>query len=69
METKPNLLRFAIRAGLCAVLALDLPAQSPDQDEKLAPAGYWDIGVWNSNGPGAQPQFKACWKCQSPQKL
>ena len=53
MQTKSILLSFAIKVGLCTVLALDLAAQSQVPDKKLAPAGYWNIGVWNGNGPGA----------------
>jgi hypothetical protein len=53
MQTKPHLLSFAIKAGLCAVLALVLGAQAQDQDKKAASAEYWNVGVWNGNGPGA----------------
>jgi hypothetical protein len=70
MQTKSSLLSFAIKAGLCAVLALDLTAQSQDHDKKLAPAEYWNIGVWNGNGPGASggPDSKMQLHLNSPNR-
>ena len=55
MQTKSNLLSFAIKAGLCAVLALGFLAQSHAQEKKSGAAGTW---TWTTPGRNGGPERK-----------
>ncbi len=55
MQSKPNLLSFALKTGLCAVLALGFLAQSQAQEKKSGAAGIW---TWTTPGRNGGPDRK-----------